>query len=37
MGLDKFRVYINKSPNLHIYFADYTDQYGKGNRGIGWK
>jgi hypothetical protein len=32
-GLAKFRVYISKSPNLHIYLNDFVDQYAKGNRG----
>jgi len=33
MGLNKFRVYISKSPNIHKYLNDFVDQYAKGNRG----
>jgi hypothetical protein len=33
MGLTKFRTYISEKENLHQYFADFTDQYAKGNRG----
>ena len=33
MGLTKFRTYISEKPNLHQYFADYQNQYAKGNRG----
>ena len=32
-GLAKFRDYISEKENLHQYFADYQDQYAKGNRG----
>ena len=32
-GLNKFRLYISKSPNLHKYLNDFVDQYAKGNRG----
>ena len=32
-GLAKFRNYISEKENLHQYFADYMDQYAKGNRG----
>jgi len=33
MGLAKFRMYISEKENLHKYFADFQDQYAKGNRG----
>lgn len=33
MGLAKFRMYISEKENLHQYFADFQDQYAKGNRG----
>jgi hypothetical protein len=33
MGLTKFRQYISEKENLHKYFADFTQQYAKGNRG----
>ena len=33
MGLAKFREYLLDKPNLHQYFADFQDQYSKGNRG----
>jgi hypothetical protein len=33
MGLAKFRVYISEKEVLHQYFADFQDQYAKGNRG----
>jgi hypothetical protein len=33
MGLAKFRTYISEKPNLYQYFADFTTQYEKGNRG----
>ena len=32
-GLAKFRDYISGKENLHQYFADYLDQYAKGNKG----
>ncbi len=33
MGLTKFRIYISEKVVLHQYFADFQDQYAKGNRG----
>jgi hypothetical protein len=33
MGLAKFRQYIIDKEVLHQYFADFTTQYEKGNRG----
>ena len=36
-GLNWFREYISKSPNIHHLLNDFIDQYAKGNRGTGWK
>ena len=33
-GLNKFRVYVSKYPNLVPFLNDFVDQYAKGNRGI---
>jgi hypothetical protein len=33
MGLKKFRLYLQDKTALHQFFADFQDQYKKGNRG----